>query len=167
MKASRPSEPPLPWARRPSAKSQAIRAVTPLWDVAATALPSRERPSPGGCVCLRTDSGLRRVHPNRMRNTDGTKVETTGRGGTIQRSDYLIDRFRVVFESGGGWHCACADFAASNACRHTREAAGRRAAQAQIKSRVAAARSMLTTPTRPLRGVPAPPVMVRRIQRIA
>jgi hypothetical protein len=53
---------------------------------------------------------------------------------------YLIDRFQVVFESGGGWHCVCADFATSNACRHTREAAGRRAAQAQITERVKGAR---------------------------
>ena len=30
----------------------------------------------------------------------------SGRGGSIVRSEYQIDRFRVVFESGGGWHCA-------------------------------------------------------------
>jgi hypothetical protein len=78
----------------------------------------------------------------------------TGRGGSIQRSLYLIDRFRVVFEWGGGWNCACADFVASNACRHTREAAGRRAAQAQIAERLAGARSSLpdsgTPPGRPV-----------------
>jgi hypothetical protein len=66
-----------------------------------------------------------------------------GRGGTVVRSDYLIDRFPVIFEWGGGWRCACADFLANNACRHTREAAGRRAAQAQIAEHVGNARSDL------------------------
>ena len=57
--------------------------------------------------------------------------------------EYLIDRFRVVFEQGGGWHCACRDFVASSVCRHTREAAGMRAAQARIRARLAAGRSQL------------------------
>jgi hypothetical protein len=70
-------------------------------------------------------------------------IMKTGRGGPIVRRLYLIDRFRVVFEWGGGWQCGCPDFAASNACRHTREAAGRRAAQEQIAQRLAAARSDL------------------------
>ena len=74
-------------------------------------------------------------------------MENTGRGGSIVRSPYLIDGFRVAFEHGGGWHCVCADFVSSNACRHTREAAGRRAAQAQIAARVMAARSQLAGPT--------------------
>jgi hypothetical protein len=56
----------------------------------------------------------------------------------------MVDRFRVVFESGGGWNCACADFLSSNACRHTREAAGRRAAQARIAALLAAPRSFPT-----------------------
>lgn len=81
-------------------------------------------------------------------------MENTGRGGAIERSLYLIDRFRVVFECGGGWHCVCADFVSSNACRHTREAAGRRAAQAQIAERVAAARSNLRGPGAPPRSAP-------------
>jgi len=68
-------------------------------------------------------------------------VENPGRGGIIVRSEYLIDRFRVVFESGSAWHCVCRDFASSNACSHSREAAGMRAAQAQIVDRVAAGRS--------------------------
>lgn len=55
---------------------------------------------------------------------------------SILRSEYLIDRYRVVFESGGGWHCVCAEFTLSNDCRHTRESAGRRAAQALIMNRV-------------------------------
>jgi hypothetical protein len=78
-------------------------------------------------------------------------MENTGRGGSMVRSLYLIDRFRVVFESGGGWNCACADFVSSNACRHTREAAGRLAAQAQIAKRVAAARSSLIGAGKPRR----------------
>lgn len=77
--------------------------------------------------------------------------EDTGRGGSMVRNLYLIDRFRVVFEFGGGWNCACADFVSSNACRHTREAAGRRAAQAQIAVRVAAARSSLVGVGKPRR----------------
>ncbi len=70
-------------------------------------------------------------------------MENTGRGGVPARREYLIDRFRVVFQSGGGWHCVCADFVRSNACKHTREAAGRRTAQAQILAHVALARSEL------------------------
>ncbi len=52
--------------------------------------------------------------------------------GVIERSDYLIDRFRVQYAYGGGWSCSCADFIAHHACKHTREAAGRRAAQSRI-----------------------------------
>jgi hypothetical protein len=70
-------------------------------------------------------------------------MEMTGRGGPITRELYMIDRFRVVFESGGGWICACADFLASNSCRHSREAAGRRAAQVRIASLVANPKSPL------------------------
>ena len=66
-------------------------------------------------------------------------MPTSGRGGSVVRTEYLIDRFRVVFESGGGWHCACAAFAAANVCRHTQEAAGRHAAQIQIRNRAAPA----------------------------
>jgi hypothetical protein len=61
-----------------------------------------------------------------------TRLEETGRRGALERQDYLIDRFRVGYEFGGGWRCGCADFASSDACRHTREAAGRRAAQLRI-----------------------------------
>lgn len=60
---------------------------------------------------------------------------TTGRRGAIERADYFIDRFRVGYRFGGGWTCRCADFATSDACRHTREAAGRLAAQAKIMGR--------------------------------
>jgi len=59
-----------------------------------------------------------------------------GRRGATEQGDYLIDRFRVRYRFGGGWMCACADFALSDACRHTREAAGRYAAQMGISERI-------------------------------
>jgi hypothetical protein len=71
-------------------------------------------------------------------------VENPGRGGSIIRNEYLIDRFRVVFESGSRWHCVCAEFASFNVCRHSREAAGMRAAQARIVEHVASGRSLFT-----------------------
>jgi hypothetical protein len=55
---------------------------------------------------------------------------------SIIRSEYMIDRHRVIFEAGNGWHCACAEFAKLDSCRHTRESEGRRAAQALIQQRV-------------------------------
>ncbi len=61
-----------------------------------------------------------------------SSADGTGKRGAIDKSDYLIDRFRVRYAFGGGWTCSCADFLAHDACKHTREAAGRRAAQAQI-----------------------------------
>jgi len=70
-------------------------------------------------------------------------VENPGRRGSLVRSEYLIERFRVFFESGGGWHSVCADFASSSACEHSREAAGMRAAQAEITDHVATGRSQL------------------------
>jgi len=68
-------------------------------------------------------------------------MEYSRRAGGIVHREYLIGRFRVVFESGSGWDCACADFTKSRECRHTREAAGMRAAQAEIRARVAKGRS--------------------------
>ena len=62
--------------------------------------------------------------------------DNAGRRGIVDRGDYLIDRFRVRYEFGGGWKCGCAEFAGSDACKHTREAAGRRAAQARILQHV-------------------------------
>jgi hypothetical protein len=70
-----------------------------------------------------------------------------GHGSPVVRSEYLIDRFHVVFESGGGWQCVCSDFVTTGACRHTREAAGRRAAQSQIARDVNSARSDLGRPS--------------------
>jgi hypothetical protein len=65
-----------------------------------------------------------------MLNRRSQAPDETGHRGITDRADYLIDRFRVRYEFGGGWTCGCADFAASDACRHTREAAGRYIAQA-------------------------------------
>jgi hypothetical protein len=53
----------------------------------------------------------------------------------IRRTDYLIDSYHVSFESGAGWLCMCAEFTATDDCRHTREAQGRHAAQALISNR--------------------------------
>jgi len=72
--------------------------------------------------------------------------DPTGRRGAVERADYLIDRWRVGYQFGGGWTCGCADFVASDACRHTREAAGRLAAQLRIVEHIT--RSSLD----PLRG---------------
>ncbi len=53
----------------------------------------------------------------------------------MNQSEYFIDRHRVIFDSGIGWHCVCAEFVKLNDCKHTRESAGRRAAQELIKNR--------------------------------
>jgi hypothetical protein len=50
----------------------------------------------------------------------------------IERREYLIDHFRVSFQGGMAWQCACREFMAASGCRHTREAAGMRDAQASI-----------------------------------
>jgi len=50
-------------------------------------------------------------------------------------SEYLIDRHRVIFDTGIGWHCVCAEFEKLRDCRHTRESAGRLAAQHRIRTR--------------------------------
>jgi hypothetical protein len=64
-------------------------------------------------------------------------TDSAGRRGTIDRAGYLIDRFRVLYAFGGGWTCGCREFASRNACKHTREAAGRRAAQQRIAQHLA------------------------------
>ncbi len=61
--------------------------------------------------------------------------------GHIERSEYLIDRFLVTFQVGVEWHCVCVEFRLTGACRHCREAAGMRAAQAAITAHVATKRS--------------------------
>jgi hypothetical protein len=59
-------------------------------------------------------------------------IDRSGRRGSVDRSEYLIDSFRVGYEFGGGWRCGCAEFASRDSCKHTREAAGRHAAQSRI-----------------------------------
>jgi len=53
-----------------------------------------------------------------------------------ERSDYLIDGFRVSFLHQADWKCACAEFCTEGTCRHTREARGMRDAQARIRRRL-------------------------------
>ena len=54
-----------------------------------------------------------------------------------QRSEYLIDRYHVIFDRGAGWQCECAEFMATGIdCRHTRESQGRHAAQVVIANRL-------------------------------
>jgi hypothetical protein len=65
-------------------------------------------------------------------------LSPAARSPAIRRTDYLIDSHHVSFESGAGWYCLCAEFAAANDCRHTREAQGRHAAQVLISNRVLA-----------------------------
>jgi hypothetical protein len=54
----------------------------------------------------------------------------------ILRSEYLIDRHQVIFDPGVGWQCVCAEFTATDDCRHIRESQGRHAAQAVIADRM-------------------------------
>jgi hypothetical protein len=50
----------------------------------------------------------------------------------IERREYLIDHFRVSFQGGSAWLCACHEFSTTGACRHAREASGMREAQSSI-----------------------------------
>lgn len=52
--------------------------------------------------------------------------------GIIDRSEFMIDGFRVGYETGAGCRCVCVEFATRASCKHTREAAGRLAAQSRI-----------------------------------
>jgi hypothetical protein len=70
-------------------------------------------------------------------------ASTDGRGGPLERRHYLIDRFPVSFQGGASWHCHCREFALRNSCRHTREAAGMREAQAKILDHVSRRSSTL------------------------
>lgn len=72
-------------------------------------------------------------------------ANSKGRGGTIERREYLIDHFRVSFQNGAAWQCPCREFALANTCRHTREAAGMHEAQARIRAHVSAGDSGLPT----------------------
>jgi hypothetical protein len=59
-------------------------------------------------------------------------ADAGGRHGIVNRAEYLIDGFRVGYESGGGCACVCVEFAVRSSCKHTREVAGRLAAQGRI-----------------------------------
>lgn len=52
-----------------------------------------------------------------------------------ERSEYLIDGFRVSFLHQAEWQCDCREFRDAGICRHTREAGGMREAQALIRAR--------------------------------
>ena len=52
--------------------------------------------------------------------------------GIVDRSEFMIDGFRVGYETGAGGQCVCVEFATRASCKHTREAAGRLAAQSRI-----------------------------------
>lgn len=69
--------------------------------------------------------------------------EGAGHRGTTDRASYLIDRFRVNYEFGGGWTCGCREFASQDSCKHTREVAGRRVAQREIVHYLHQGRSVL------------------------
>jgi len=61
--------------------------------------------------------------------------KSAGSGGRLEHRHYLIDRFPVSFQGGAAWSCQCREFTMSDSCRHTREAAGMREAQARIVDR--------------------------------
>jgi len=52
--------------------------------------------------------------------------------GIVDRSEFMIDGFRVGYENGAGCRCVCVEFTTRASCKHTREAAGRLAAQSRI-----------------------------------
>jgi hypothetical protein len=56
-------------------------------------------------------------------------IDSNSGGGNREHREYLIDHFRVSFHDDLSWHCGCREFTAGGICRHTREAAGMRAAQ--------------------------------------
>jgi len=76
-------------------------------------------------------------------------IKNAGTGGRLEQRHYLIDRFPVSFQGGAAWNCQCREFAASDSCRHTREAAGMRAAQARIIERAGSRTASLVTEIHP------------------
>lgn len=77
----------------------------------------------------------------------------TSRPKAILRTEYLIDRYHVIFDTGVGWQCVCAEFEATDDCRHVRESQGRHAAQAVIANRSMASRLPRVDPPRPVPGL--------------
>lgn len=70
-----------------------------------------------------------------MEHPLSSHTNAAGRGGRLEQRHYLIDRFPVSFQGGAAWSCQCREFATTDSCRHTREAAGMREAQARIVER--------------------------------
>jgi len=59
-------------------------------------------------------------------------ADGSGRRGIANRVEYMIDGFRVGYDFGGGCRCGCVEFATHDSCKHSREMAGRLAAQGRI-----------------------------------
>ena len=55
---------------------------------------------------------------------------------TPEHREYFIDHLRVWFHDESRWQCGCREFTVNEECRHTREAAGMRAAQTAISAHV-------------------------------
>lgn len=83
-----------------------------------------------------------------MQNSGTIHPNSAGTGGRLEQRHYLIDRFPVSFQGGAAWHCQCREFAMSDSCRHTREAAGMREAQARIVERAGCRTASLVTEIR-------------------
>jgi hypothetical protein len=62
------------------------------------------------------------------------------------RAEFMIEGFRVGYEFGGGYRCGCAEFAVRGSCKHTREVAGRLAAQGRIAEHLKRADSKAYSP---------------------
>jgi hypothetical protein len=95
-------------------------------------------------VRWRTERQPGLAHALRMHGMTPTFPEQAGRGGRLERRQYLIDRFPVSFQGGTSWHCGCREFNLTDSCRHTREAAGMRDAQTRILERAHGRSSTLT-----------------------
>jgi hypothetical protein len=64
--------------------------------------------------------------------TSARKIGAVATGKAAGRREYLIDHFHVSLQDDSQWHCGCHEFSTRAVCRHTREAAGMRSAQADI-----------------------------------
>jgi len=72
--------------------------------------------------------------------------EGSVRRGTQDRTEFMIDGFRVGYDFGAGCRCSCAEFAKRQSCKHTREVAGRLAAQGRIAAHLKRADSSAYSP---------------------
>jgi hypothetical protein len=80
----------------------------------------------------RPRSGIRKTAPARA----PLAIDGRGRHGIIDRSEYMIDGFRVSYDAAGRCRCGCDEFLAHATCKHAREVAGRLAAQGRIAEHV-------------------------------